>query len=97
MMSRPRTLPPKSAKLHDVQQWFWNKLEKKRTHVKTIAWGKPYALCKSIKITEETKENPEGTYFKIVRHETPETINARNIAIRDSKLQQSNNSTLPNI
>lgn len=60
------------TRLYNLEKWLLQKVTidgntKNLDYlVETIKWSLPYAICKSVKQQEEKKNNPKGTYFKIV-------------------------------
>lgn len=56
-------------KLYNVEQWYWDSINKTKRLIATISYQKPFCLARSIKRmheTDRTKNYPKGTYFKLV-------------------------------
>jgi len=60
---------PSKPKMHNLEEWHWNKEKGKSRHVGTILTNLPYAICKFEKDTLEQgyriKSKPKGTFYKI--------------------------------
>ncbi len=56
-------------KLYNVEQYYWDSINKTTKNTVTIAYQKPFVIARSIKRmheTDRTKNYPKGTFFKII-------------------------------